>query len=188
MQEHILEEPQHGNPIFVRNFPKVYLQDVPGLLQAAKNLSQDSDLRVFHRFDKLRVFYILRLQRHLAKMTKELENLVPLIQNIGPGSDTDPLEKRSNELIYDIESTIRDYDNALWAQERIERLRTPESEFVASFKKKFATANAPISDLDADAQFNLNKLVATPTEAKSWIHRYIDRNPFLARRFIDVCL
>ena len=109
MQEHIPEEPQHGNPISVRSYPKVYLQDVPELLQAAKKLSRDSDLRVFHRFDKLRVFYILRLQRHLAKMTEELEKLVPLIQNIGPGSDTNLLEKRSNELIYDIESTIRDY-------------------------------------------------------------------------------
>jgi hypothetical protein len=109
MQEHLPEEPNHGNPIFASSFPKVQLRDVPELLETAKFLAEDSDLRVFHRFDKLRVFYILRLQRRLAKMTNELEELVS-IENIGQGSDTYALkDKRLNELIQDIEHTLKDY-------------------------------------------------------------------------------
>jgi hypothetical protein len=42
-------------------------------------------------------------------------------------------------------------------------------------------------DLEADSKFHLNTLVATPKEAKSWIHRIIDDHPFLARRFSTVC-
>jgi hypothetical protein len=108
MQEHLPQE--HGNPISAQSFPKVQVQDVPGLLETAKLLGEDSDLRVFHRFDKLRVFCILRLQRRLAKMTNELEELVSSTKNIARGSGTYALrDKRLNELIQDIESTLKDY-------------------------------------------------------------------------------
>jgi hypothetical protein len=45
------------------------------LLQAARFMSEDSDRRVFHRFDELRLFVLLRLQHRLAAMATELESL-----------------------------------------------------------------------------------------------------------------
>jgi hypothetical protein len=45
------------------------------LLKAAKFMSLDSDLRVFNRFDELRVFVLLRLQHRLAAMATQLEKL-----------------------------------------------------------------------------------------------------------------
>jgi hypothetical protein len=38
-------------------------------------MSEDSDRRVFHRFDELRLFVLLRLQHRLAAMATELESL-----------------------------------------------------------------------------------------------------------------
>jgi hypothetical protein len=38
-------------------------------------MSEDSDRRVFHRFDELRVFVLLRLQHRLAAMATQLEVL-----------------------------------------------------------------------------------------------------------------
>jgi hypothetical protein len=58
MQEHLPEESEHCNPICARSCRKAQVYDVPPLLETAKILAKDSDLRVFHRFDKLRVFYI----------------------------------------------------------------------------------------------------------------------------------
>jgi hypothetical protein len=45
------------------------------LLNVAQFMSQDSDLRVFHRFDSLRLFVLLRLQHRLAALATELERL-----------------------------------------------------------------------------------------------------------------
>jgi hypothetical protein len=110
MQEHRPEEPGHGNTISASSLPKIQLRDAPELLETAKLLGKDSDLRVFHRFDKLRVFYVLRLQRRLAKMTNELEEVVSSVENIGQGSDTYSLkDRRLNELVEDIETTLKDY-------------------------------------------------------------------------------
>lgn len=43
------------------------------LLKTAKFMSMDSDLRVFQRFDELRLFVLLRLQHRLMSMAAELE-------------------------------------------------------------------------------------------------------------------
>lgn len=110
MQENLPEELKYGDPIFASSVPKVQLRDVSELLETAKLLSKDSDCRIFHRFEKLRVFNILRLQRCLAKMTSDLEELVASIPNIGQGSGTyASKESRLNELIQNIESTLSDY-------------------------------------------------------------------------------
>jgi hypothetical protein len=45
------------------------------LLKAAQFMSQDSDRRVFHRFDSLRLFVLLRQQHRLAALATELESL-----------------------------------------------------------------------------------------------------------------
>jgi hypothetical protein len=65
----------------------------------------------------------------------------------------------------------------------------PESGFVTAFRRMLATESPLINgDLGADSKFHLNKLAATPMEAKSWIHRFIDDHDFLARRFSTACL
>jgi len=38
-------------------------------------MSQDSDRRIFHRFDELRLFVLLRLQHRLAAMATQLDSL-----------------------------------------------------------------------------------------------------------------
>lgn len=43
-------------------------------------------------------------------------------------------------------------------------------------------------DFQADSEFKLNTLVMTPMETKSWIHRLIDKNEFLNRRFATVSM
>ena len=80
------------------------------LLETAKFLGHDSDLRVFHRFDKLRLFIILRLQRRLARMTRDLEELVPSKETIHNGTPLDEVEDdKLSKLTENIEHTLRDY-------------------------------------------------------------------------------
>lgn len=106
MQEHPLKE----LPISARGLSEIEVQDVSGLLESAKVLAQDSDLHIFHRFDKLRVFCILRLQRRLAAMTEELEELVASSKNITLGSEAYFLrDKKLSDLVQDIECTLKDY-------------------------------------------------------------------------------
>jgi hypothetical protein len=38
-------------------------------------MSQDSDRQIFHRFDELRLFVLLRLQHRLAAMATQLDSL-----------------------------------------------------------------------------------------------------------------
>ena len=102
-----LSEPSSPNS---QDLDRIHGIDTRELLETAKFLGQDSDLRVFHRFDKLRLFLILRLQRRLAHMTKELENLVPSKKAFNEGKIiTKELDEKLGELVQDIESTLKDY-------------------------------------------------------------------------------
>jgi hypothetical protein len=74
---------------------------------AAEVMCSDTDLRIFHRFNELRVFVILRLQHRLQAMAVSLDNLrerqsrgeIEAIQN---DSSLDILTK-------EIEATLKDY-------------------------------------------------------------------------------
>ena len=77
-----------GDMISWDKHPRVKLREARELLNIAKVLGLDSDLRVFHRFDKLRVFYILRLQRRLSEMTEKLEEMVPSSKDINASDET----------------------------------------------------------------------------------------------------
>jgi hypothetical protein len=92
--------------------PAAKLREARELLVIAKQLGRDSDLRIFHRFDKLRVFHILRLQRRLADMTRELEKSVPSMKNIDKESDINVLRDKSEKLdtlIQNIDKTLKEY-------------------------------------------------------------------------------
>ena len=95
-----------------QDLDRVHGIDTRKLLDTAKFLGQDSDLRVFHRFDKLRLLVILRLQHRLAQMTKELETLVPSKKVFDLGvikCITKEADEKLCELIPDIERTLKDY-------------------------------------------------------------------------------
>jgi hypothetical protein len=95
-----------------QDLDRIHGIDTRKLLETAKFLGQDSDLRVFHRFDKLRLFLILRLQHRLAQMTEELEKLVPSNKDYHDGNITGitkGADEKLCELIPDIERTLKEY-------------------------------------------------------------------------------
>lgn len=100
-----------GDVISWDKHPRVKLREARELLNIAKVLGLDSDLRVFHRFDKLRVFYILRLQRRLSEMTEKLEEMVPSSKDINASDETALKDKDRilDKFIQDIESTLKEY-------------------------------------------------------------------------------
>ena len=67
----------------------------------------DSDLRIFHRFNELRVFVILRQQRRLQAMTSELDRL----RKEESQEEIGYVQKEStlNNLTRNIETTLREY-------------------------------------------------------------------------------
>lgn len=80
------------------------------LLQAARFMSKDSDRRIFHRFDELRLFVLLRLQHRLAAMATELERRRREQDFRASKGETD-VEKDDalNSLAMDIGRVLKDY-------------------------------------------------------------------------------
>jgi hypothetical protein len=80
------------------------------LLRAAKFMSEDSDRRVFHRFDELRVFVLLRLQHRLAAMAAQLEALRREQDLRDEKGDPDGVKDEVlNDLAADIGRVLKDY-------------------------------------------------------------------------------
>lgn len=80
------------------------------LLKAAKFMSKDSDRRVFHRFDELRVFVLLRLQHRLAAMATELETLGQAQEKRNKTGDIDSAKDEAlNDLAVDVGRVLKDY-------------------------------------------------------------------------------
>jgi hypothetical protein len=83
------------------------------LLKAAKFMSEDSDRRVFHRFDELRVFVLLRLQHRLAAMATQLEKLRREQDKRNDEGDIDGVKDEVlNDLAVDIGRVLKDYGNS----------------------------------------------------------------------------
>ena len=80
------------------------------LLRAAQFMSLDSDRRVFHRFDELRVFVLLRLQHRLAVMAGKLEMLRRQQDERNRKGEID-VEKDDvlDDLASSIERVLKDY-------------------------------------------------------------------------------
>ena len=65
-------------------------------------MSQDSDLWMFQRFDRLNLFNIIALQQHLADLEQRLDQLVP--DNVQKFD-----EKEFEDLKDDIQSSLKKY-------------------------------------------------------------------------------
>lgn len=67
-------------------------------------------MRIFHRFDELRVFVLLRLQHRLAAMNTELEKLrrEQDVRN-GKGDTDEAKDDVLNDLAADIGRVLKDY-------------------------------------------------------------------------------
>jgi hypothetical protein len=80
------------------------------LLHAAHFMSEDSDRRVFHRFDKLRLFMLLRLQHRLATMAAEFEKLCHEQESRASKGEIDPKKDDAlDSLAADISRVLKDY-------------------------------------------------------------------------------
>lgn len=80
------------------------------LLKAARFMSEESDRRVFHRFDELRVFVLLRLQHRLAAMAAQLEVLRREQDARNKKGDVDSLKDEVlNDLAVDVGRVLKDY-------------------------------------------------------------------------------
>ena len=82
--------------------------EIPYQLNSAELICIDSDLRIFQRFNELRIFVILRLQRRLAAMAEELDNLKKAARDDTNEGDiwSDGIPE---SLTKDIENTLREY-------------------------------------------------------------------------------
>jgi hypothetical protein len=79
-------------------------------LKAAKFMSEDSDRRVFHRFDELRVFVLLRLQHRLVAMATQLEALRQEQDKRNEKGEPDSVKDAVlNDLAVDIGRVLKDY-------------------------------------------------------------------------------
>jgi len=150
---------------------------------AAEVMCNDTDLRIFHRFSELRVFVILRLQHRLQAMAVSLDSLrqrqsrgeMEAIQN---DSSLDILTKK-------IEATLKDYDAALLASARLDKLRTPSKKLLDNFIN-FCRTPLPkvVNDLGVNGpRWNPDAVTAIDLEEKSWTHSLIDQSEFLQRFF-----
>jgi hypothetical protein len=73
-------------------------------------MGEDSDRRVFHRFDELRVFVLLRLQHRLAAMAAQLEVLQREQDLRDEKGDPDSVKDEAlNDLAADIGRVLKDY-------------------------------------------------------------------------------
>ncbi len=81
--------------------------EIHSYLDAAEVMCLDSDLQIFHRFKELRVFVILRLQRRLAAMTEELDNLKKRASDGYMGAISN--DSTLDSLTKNIECTLKDY-------------------------------------------------------------------------------
>ncbi len=73
-------------------------------------MSEDSDRRVFHRFDELRLFVLLRLQHRLAGMGAELERLRLEQECRAAKGEIDHEEDGVlDELAVDVARVLKDY-------------------------------------------------------------------------------
>jgi hypothetical protein len=80
------------------------------LLQAAHFMSEDSDRRIFHRFDKLRLFLLLRLQHRLATMAAEFEKLCREQEfRASKGEIDSEKDDALDSLAVDISRVLKDY-------------------------------------------------------------------------------
>jgi hypothetical protein len=80
------------------------------LLKAARFMSRDSDRRIFHRFDELRIFVLLRLQHRLAAMATELESLRRKQEFRASRGEIDvEMDNVLNNLAMDIGRVLKDY-------------------------------------------------------------------------------
>jgi hypothetical protein len=110
MEEPLSQRPEHQAPTAEEIQRRRNRFEIPYQLQAAELICVDSDLRIFQRFNELRVFVILRLQHRLAGMTEELDKL----KKARNDTDGDICSDSTLEsLTKDIEYTLRDYGTRL---------------------------------------------------------------------------
>jgi len=80
------------------------------LLRTARFMSEDSDRRVFRRFDELRLFVLLRLQHQLAAMATELESLRREHDSRALKGEIDlAKDKALSNLAIDVSRVLKDY-------------------------------------------------------------------------------
>ena len=101
MAEHLSQSPDQALSAEERR--KRNRNEILYLLEARELICTDSDLRIFQRFNELRIFLILRLQRRLATLTNELERA-----RNDPDADIWS-DSNLESFIKDIEYTLRDY-------------------------------------------------------------------------------
>lgn len=106
MAEPLSEHPRPYEPLFDAQCRSATSE----LLQAARFMSEDSDRRVFHRFDELRLFVLLRLQHRLAAMATELERLRREQEFRTRKGDPDvQKDEVLNNLAMDVGRVLKDY-------------------------------------------------------------------------------
>jgi hypothetical protein len=110
-----MEEPSSEQPRpYESTFDSQCRSATSELLKAARFISEDSDRRVFHRFDELRVFVLLRLQHRLAAMATELETLRRDQDSRALKGQIDVAKDNAlNYLAIDIGRVLKDYGNTI---------------------------------------------------------------------------
>lgn len=145
----------------------------------AQYLNHDPDLWIFRRFGKLHLFNILQLQQRLAELENILETKVLNGETLG-----------FDELLLDIKTALKEYDDALSAQANYRSYRQPEKHVFGLLKDWWNLYDGRGSalriglDFHPDGKERFEDLASIAAREKSWTHRFIDRNDLIRRHFI----
>ncbi|OCK85226.1 hypothetical protein K432DRAFT_421928 [Lepidopterella palustris CBS 459.81] len=161
------------------------------LSENANWMTQDRDLWLFRRYEKLHIFNILSLQQRLATLEQQLERNVDAEWR-GEGEQRAAVgclpKSQDNALVTEIQTAVKAYDEALLALAEISRFQCPAVRTVKIVEKTMYHTN--VTTLARELGINQQgadrtTLLAIATPAKSWFHKYIDKSEWLSSLFTE---